>query len=196
MRFCLTEKLYNNTTWMAVALCAFFSVAKDVANVNDIMDSKTSFKLICQLKASNGPNDLSVKPRHIYWPSKEDLMMSLQGGSIWLSYIRSGSFPDWLYDCTCIKVSFKTNFHGLKVQKCGLRLLYQHSEVNFKKIIRDCMKSMTDSSSFLNQIKIKNRNRKMRSWIESQLGEIYPHHKDQRCQSNLLVINNYDYLLS
>ena len=178
------------------ALCALFSVAKDVANVNDIMDSKTSFKLICQLKASNGPNDLSVKPRHIYWPTKEDLMMSLQGGSIWLSYIRSGSFPDWLYDCTCIKVSFKTNFHGLKVQKCGLRLLYQHSEVNFKKIIRDCMKSMTDSSSFLNQIKIKNRNRKIRSWIESQLGEIYPHHKDQRCQSNLLVINNYDYLLS
>ena len=181
---------------MAVALCAFFSVAKDVANVNDIMDSKTSFKLICQLKASNGPNDLSVKPRHIYWPTKEDLMMSLQGGSIWLSYIRSGSFPDWLYDCTCIKVSFKTNFHGLKVQKCGLRLLYQHSEVNFKKIIRDYMKSMTDSSSFLNQIKIKNRNRKIRSWIESQLGEIYPHHKDQRYQSNLLVINNYDYLLS
>ena len=183
---------------MAVALCALFSVAKDVANVNDIMDSKTSFKLICQLKASNGPNDLSVKPRHIYWPTKEDLMMSLQGGSIWLSYIPRGSFPDWLYDCTCIKVSFKTNFHGLKVQKqkCGLRLLYQHSEVNFKKIIRDYMKSMTDSSSFLNQIKIKNRNRKIRSWIESQLGEIYPHHKDQRCQSNLLVINNYDYLLS
>ena len=63
---------------MGVALCALFSVAKDVANVNDIMDSKTSFKLICQLTASNGPNDLSVKPRHIYWPTKEDLMVSLQ----------------------------------------------------------------------------------------------------------------------
>ena len=63
---------------MGVALCALFSVAKDVANVNDIMDSRTSFKLICHLKASNGPNDLSVKPRHIYWPTKEDLMMSLK----------------------------------------------------------------------------------------------------------------------
>ena len=63
---------------MGVALCALFSVAKDVANVNDIMDSQTSFKLICQLKASNGPNDLSVKPHHICWPTKEDLMVSLQ----------------------------------------------------------------------------------------------------------------------
>ena len=178
MRFCLTRKLYNDTTWMGVALCALFLVAKDELDVNDIMDLKTSFKLICHLKASNGPNDLSVKPRHIYWPTKEDLMMSLQRGSIWLSYILRGSFPDWLYDCTCIKVSFKINIHGLKVQKCGLRLLYQHYEVNFKKIIRDCMKSMTDSSSFLNQMKIKNRKRKMRSCIKSQLGEIYPHHKD------------------
>ena len=59
-------------------MCSFFSCKGYVANVNDIMDSKTSFKLICQLKASNGPNDLSVKPRHIYWPTKEDLMVSLQ----------------------------------------------------------------------------------------------------------------------
>ena len=140
MRFCLTRKLYNNTTWMGVALCALFSVAKDVANVNDIMDSKTSFKLICQLKASNGPNDLSVKPRHIYWLTKEDLMISLLGGLIWLTYIPRGSFPDWLYDSDYINVSFETNCSYLKVQNCGLRLLYQRSVEEFK----NCMKSESD----------------------------------------------------
>ena len=144
MRFCLTEKLYNNATWMAVALCALFSVAKDVANVNDIMDSKTSFKLICQLKASNGPNDLSVKPRHIYWPTKEDLMISLLGGLIWLTYIPRGSFPDWLYDCDYINVSFETNCSYLKVQNCGLRLLYQRSVEEFKNCVKNCMKSESD----------------------------------------------------
>ncbi|KAF3953508.1 hypothetical protein CMV_021059 [Castanea mollissima] len=160
--FSLTRKLNNSSTWMGVALCAVFSVHKGWANLNDVMDSKSSYKLICHLKASNG---LSVKPRHIYWPTKEDLMLSLLGGFTWLTYIPRGSFPDWLYDCASIKFSFKTNCHGLKVQKCGLRLLYQNSVEKFK----NCMNSKFDISAILNQKKIENRNRKMRSLIRNEL---------------------------
>ena len=111
-----------------------------MASLIDIMDSISSYKLICHLEASNGPNDLSVKPRHIYWLTKEDLMISLLGGLIWLTYIPRGSFPDWLYDCDYINVSFETNCSYLKVQNCGLRLLYQRSVEEFK----NCMKSESD----------------------------------------------------
>ncbi|KAF3957224.1 hypothetical protein CMV_017747 [Castanea mollissima] len=162
--FSLTRKLNNNSTWMGVALYAVFSIQKGWANLNDVMDSKSSYKLICHLKASNG---LSVKPRHIYWPTKEDLMLSLLGGFTWLTYIPRGSFPDWLYDCASIKFSFKTNCRGLKVQKCGLHLLYQNSVEKFK----NCMNSKFDISSILNQKKIENRNRKMRSLIWNELWE-------------------------
>nr|XP_023903894.1 uncharacterized protein LOC112015694 [Quercus suber] len=164
VRVRLTRKLHNRSTWMGVALCALFSVRKDVANLNDIMDSKSSYKLICHLEASNG---LSVKPRHIYWPTKEDLMMSLLGGFTWLTYISRGSFPDWLYDCASIKFSFMTNCLGLKVQKCGLRLLYQNSVEKFK----NCVNSKSDISAILNQKRIENRNRKMRSLIRNELGK-------------------------
>ncbi|KAF3950460.1 hypothetical protein CMV_023791, partial [Castanea mollissima] len=162
--FSLTRKLNNSSTWMGVALCAVFSIQKGWANLNDVMDSKSSYKLICHLIASNG---LSVKPRHIYWPTKEDLMMSLQGGFTWLTYIPRGSFPDWLYDCASIKFSFETNCLGLKVQKCGLRLLYQNSVEKFK----NCMNSKSDISAILNEKKIENINRKMRSLIRNELGK-------------------------
>ena len=163
---------------MGVALCAVFSIDKDVANPNDVMDSKSSYKLICHLKASNG---LSVKPRHIYWPTKEDLKMTLLGKFTWLTYIPRGSFPDWLCDCASVKFSFKTNCHGLKVQKCGLRVLYQNSVEKFK----NCMNSKSDISAILNQKKLENENRKMRSLIRNELGK-----------NDTPVINNYVVFLS
>ena len=148
MTFRLTRRLHNRSTWLGVALCAVFLVTNDVASLIDIMDSISSYKLICHLEASNGlvllSNGLSVKPRHIYWPTKEDLMISLLGGLIWLTYIPRGSFPDWLYDCDYINVSFETNCSYLKVQNCGLRLLYQRSVEEFKNCVKNCMKSESD----------------------------------------------------
>ncbi|KAF3952521.1 hypothetical protein CMV_021928 [Castanea mollissima] len=149
--FRLTRELQNRSTWLGVALCAVFLVTTDVAILNDIMDSISSCKLICHLQASNG---LSVKPRHIYWPTKENLMMSLLGGFTWLTYIPRGSFPNWLYDCAFIKVSFETTCHDLKVQKSGLRLLYQDSVEEFK----NCMKSESDFLGILDQKKTENIN--------------------------------------
>ena len=181
----LTRKLHNRCTWLGVALCAVFFVTEDVASLvaslnDDIMDSISSCKLICHLKASNG---LSVKPRHIHWPTKENLMMSVLGGGFtWLTYIPRGSFPDWLYDCASIKFSFKTNCHYLKVQNCGLCPLYQHSVEEFK----NCMKS--ESAEFLgilDQKKTENINRKIWSGIQNAIRK-----------TDTLVINNYVVFLS
>ena len=178
MTFRLTRELQNRSTWLGVALCAVFLVTTDMAILNDIMDSISSCKLICHLQASNG---LSVKPRHIYWPTKEHLMMSVLGGFTWLTYIPRGSFPDWLYDCDFIKVSFETNCHDLKVQKSGIRLLYQDSVEEFK----NCMKSESDFLGILDQKKTQNINRQMWSGIQNQIRK-----------TDALVINNYVVFLS
>ncbi|KAF3948949.1 hypothetical protein CMV_025115 [Castanea mollissima] len=183
--FRLTRKLHNESTWLGVALCAVFFVTKDVASLIDIMDSISSYKLICHLEASNGPNDLSVKPRHIYWPTKEDLKISLLGGLTWLTYIPRGSFPDWLYDCVYIKVSFETNCSYLKVQNCGLRLLYQDSVEEFKNCVKNCMKSESDFLGIHDQKKTENINKKTRSWIQNELGKNDPLGFDRCIYNNL-----------
>ena len=145
------------------------------------MDSISSFKLICHLQASNG---LSVKPRHIHWPTAENLMMSMLRrlvGFTWLTYIPRDSFPDWLYDCASIKFSFKTNCHYLKVQNCGLCPLYQHSVEEFK----NCMKSESEFLGILDQTKTENINRKIWSGIQNVIRK-----------TDTLVINNYVVFLS
>ena len=167
---------------MGLALCALFEVDKDVTDVDYIVNSKNSYSLICHLETKIG----SVKPRHIYCPTQQHLMLSHLGGFIWLSYIPHGSFPDWLYDYD-VTVSFTTNCLGLISQKCGLRPLFQHDdEEDFKKIINHCENSMPDVSLRINQIKNENKERKTRSWIENQLRKIDPH--------PMRVINNYEYL--
>ncbi|KAL4594440.1 hypothetical protein ACB092_12G021100 [Castanea dentata] len=160
--FRLTRELQNRSTWLGVALCAVF--LEDVGSLNGIMDSISSLKLICHVQASNG---LSVKPRHIHWPTKENRMMSVLRrlvGFTWLTYIPRESFPDWLYDCASIKFSFKTNRHYLEVWKCGLRLLYQHSVEEF-----NCIKSKYESLGILDQKKTENINRKIWSYIQIEI---------------------------
>ena len=187
MTFRLARKFLNRSAWLGFALCAVFLVTKDVASLIDIMDSISSYKLICHLEASNGPNDLSVKPLHIYWPTKEELMILLLGGLTWLTYIPRGSFPDWLYDCDYIKVSFETNCSYLKVQNCGLRLLYQDdlSVEEFKNCVKNRMKSDFDFFGIHDQKKTEKINKEMRSWIQNELGKNDP-----------LVSNNYVVFLS
>ena len=168
---------------MGLALCALFEVDKDVTDVDYIVNSKNSYSLICYLENKIG----SVKRRHIYWPTQQHLMLSQLGGFIWLSYIPHGSFPDGLYDCHYVTVSFTTNCLGLKAQKCGLRPLYRHGdEEDFKKIINHCENSVPDVSLRINQMMNENIERSGRSWIEKELLKIDPH--------PMRVINNYKYL--
>jgi hypothetical protein len=177
VRFRLSRKWYNRDTRMGLALCALFEVDKDVTDVDYIVNSKNSYSLICHLENKIG----SVKPRHIYWPTQQHLMLSQLGGFIWLSYIPHGSFPDWLYDCDYVTVSFTTNCFGLTAQKCGLRPLYQHDdEEDFKKIINLCENSVPNDSLRI----IENRERITRSQIENELRQI----------DLMQVINNNEYL--
>nr|POE99873.1 hypothetical protein CFP56_35518 [Quercus suber] len=147
------QNLCSDNTWIGFALYACFEFNENQNSILDILDSEGSYNLICHLETKIG----SVKPRHIYCPTKKDLMLLQLGGFIWFSYIPPGSLPDWLNHCIHAKFSFATNCPGLTVQKCGLHPLYKHTvqecslrlnklcEITSKEILTHNVKLLSDN---------------------------------------------------
>jgi len=118
---------------MGLALCVSFKIDMNGNAALDIEDSETSYNLICPLEASIECGE----PLHVYCLSREHLKKLLKSrGFIWLSYIPRGSFQDSLNQCSWTEASISIDCIGLTGQKCGLRLLYKHDEVEFKETIR------------------------------------------------------------
>ena len=90
----------------------------------DILDSDTSPDLICHLETNIG----GVRPLRGYRLTKENLVMLQQGGCILLSY----RGRNCLNQFNCIKASFTTDCPGLKMEVCGLRLLYNYELEEFE----------------------------------------------------------------
>ena len=167
----LFRDLCSDNTWTGFALCAFFELNEDQNSILDILDSETSYDLICQFETNIG----SVKPRHIYCPTKKDLMLSQTGGFFWLFYIPRGSLPDWLNHCFRAKFSIATNCPGLTAQNFGLLPLYKHTgqkcchdssyklcDREFKEILTCNVKSLSDNWSFIWRLTIANTNRRQK----------------------------------
>ena len=127
----IPPNVYNDRTWMGLAVCVSVAVEANPDAILDIHDSETSYNLICHLETSIE----CVEPLHVHHISKEDIKLLQQGGFIWLSYIPRGSFQDSLNQCCGIEASVAIDCLGL-VQKCGFHLLYKHDEVEFKQTIR------------------------------------------------------------
>jgi hypothetical protein len=66
---------------------------------------------------------------------------------MWLFYIPRRSLPDWLNQSSFIMASILSSSPSLEVQNCELRLVFRHSEVEFKEVIRHCIASLAGSSS-------------------------------------------------
>ncbi|KAK9995038.1 hypothetical protein SO802_024741 [Lithocarpus litseifolius] len=133
LRIPLPPNLFDDSTWMGLALCISFEVNVNEAAALNIEDSETSYYLICHLEASIE----CVEPLHVYCLTGEHLKKLLQlGGFNWLFYISHGSFRDSLNQCTWIEAKIGIDYPDLTLQKCGLHLLYQHEEAEFKETIR------------------------------------------------------------
>lgn len=130
----LPPNVYNDSTWMGLALFASVAVEAYPTTILDTQNSETSYSLVCHLETSIQ----CVEPLHVHHITKEDLKLLQQGGFIWLSYIPHDSFTESLNQCSQIEASVTINCPGL-VQKCGFHLLYKHDEVDFKETIRQCM---------------------------------------------------------
>ena len=53
-----------------------------------------------------------------------------------------------LNQCDHMKASFVSDLPGVIVQKCGLRLLYQHDELQFERELQHCNTSMSRYQDF------------------------------------------------
>ena len=123
--------MYNDSTWIVLALFASVAVEANPTTILDIQNLETSYSLVCHLETSNE----CVEPLHVHHITKEDLKLLQQGGFVWLSYIPHDSFKESLNQCSRSKASVTINFPGL-VQKCGFHLFYKHDVVEFKETIR------------------------------------------------------------
>jgi hypothetical protein len=137
----LPPNLYDDPTWMGLALCVFLSVQEHC--------TIPACSLICLLETAID----SLQPPHIYCLTKEDLMLLPLGGFIWLSYIPRGSFPNRLNQSSFIEVSIASDYQGLTVKRCGFRLLYKNEEIEFKETIgrlsqtRDVIDQLTTANA-------------------------------------------------
>ena len=145
----------NDSTWMGLVLCAYFAIDVNPTAHFDILDSDTPYDLIYHLETNVG----SVKPLDAYHLTKENLKMLQQGGCILLSYERRGSFQNCRNQVNCIKASFTTNCPGLKVEKCGLRLLYHYDLEEFEQTISKSMNSLPNDCDLIHQLTTDDVNR-------------------------------------
>jgi hypothetical protein len=130
----IPPNLYNDNNWMGLALCACFSFGGDLKTILDTWTSKIRHFLHCQFRT----NDLDdffgacgTSRAEIVW------LISL-GRFIWIYYVPGEPFKDMLRQCSHIEASFVSDWPGVTVQKCGLRLLYQHDQVEFEQKLKHC----------------------------------------------------------
>ncbi|XP_062110768.1 uncharacterized protein LOC133822445 [Humulus lupulus] len=147
----LPTTLLFDDNWIGLALCAYFSDL-DPQQPNACMDNlntgEFSHHLICHLQTET----VNLEHPHVYQTTNEEFRyLDHEGRFIWLSYIPREWFSDeQLNDCSVIEASFVSDStRRLHVEKCGLRLLFQHDEDEFKKTIAHCMKSSSQNEDLV-----------------------------------------------
>ena len=140
---------------MGLVLCAYFAIDENPTTHFDILDSDFTYSLVYHLQTNVG----SVRPLIGYRLTKENLVMLQQGGCILLSYEGRGSFQNCLNQVSCIKASFRADCPGLKVEKCGLRLLYHYDLEEFEQTISHSMNSSFYDWEIFHQLPTDDGNR-------------------------------------
>ena len=120
-------KLYYDSNWLGLTLCASFLIPKDQ---KDGIIAKSSHFLSCQFQTSKAGLDDQIL---VYRTTDEENQWLLRGlnGHIWIFYIPGKSFKHVFHQGSHIEASFVSNWLGVTVQKCGFRLLYKHDRVQF-----------------------------------------------------------------
>ncbi|KAH7514282.1 hypothetical protein FEM48_Zijuj11G0072100 [Ziziphus jujuba var. spinosa] len=130
----LPPNIYSDSSWTGLALCAYFS---------DFQHQEIHHNLTCQMKTEK----VGVKFLHEYEITNEELKKLDGGQFMWLSYIPCLWFSDRLKHSCLIEASFACERQEISAYKCGLRLLYQHDEDEFRQTISHRMAILADSIS-------------------------------------------------
>lgn len=151
----IPESMCQDSDWMGLFLCAYFSVNNSPTTNLGNPDSTISHHLICHLQ----PDVASQEPfLHVHRTSKEEFMwLYTKGGFIWLFYIPLGSFPDWSNQSSCMEASIISDWPGLIVQKCGLRFFHaRDDQEEFEKLVFRC-RLVSENRDFLPPLAVGNK---------------------------------------
>jgi hypothetical protein len=106
--------------------------------------------LYCQVRTSvAGVNDEILACQ----TSKVEIMwLNNLGRFIWISYVPGEPFKNMLRQCSRIEGLFVSDWPGVMVQECGLRLLYQRDLEEFEQKLKQCNVLISDHSDFARRI--------------------------------------------
>ena len=126
MKIDLSNVFFNDSKWMGLVLCAYFSSDKHQAAIIEDPNSSISHHLICILETDLAGPELGI---HVHRTIKEEFTwLDTEGGFLWLCYIPCCPFLDRFNQCSCIKASFISDWPGIVVQKCGLSFYHMHDD--------------------------------------------------------------------
>jgi hypothetical protein len=122
---------------------------------------------------------------------KEILWLTSLGRFIWIAYVPAGQLliDSMFSQGSRIEASFVSDWPGVTVQKCGLRLLYDHDQVEFVQNLKHCNALIFEHSDSLRQL-MDDRG----LTVHPSLFHLRIFERPARpCKSDLLV-RNYEYV--
>ena len=129
----IPPNLYEDNNWLGLALYASILIPRDQENA---VSANSSHFLYCQFQTSKASLDNQILVCRT--TNEEKNWLDLLFGLIWISYIPGEALKDMLHQCGHIKASFVSDWPSVMVQKCGLRLLYQHDRLQFEQQLKHC----------------------------------------------------------
>ena len=142
----IPPNLYEDKNWLGLALYASILIPRDQENA---VSANSSHFLYCQFQTSKASLDNQILVCRT--TDEENNWLHLFFGLIWISYIPGEALKYMLHQCGHIKASFVSDWPSVMVQKCGLRLLYQHDLSQFEQQLKHCNASISAHRDFICQ---------------------------------------------
>ncbi|KAL4600210.1 hypothetical protein ACB092_11G181800 [Castanea dentata] len=132
----LPSNLYHDNDLMGLILYASFSFHGNPDIILNYLTSGISHFLYCQFQTITA----NVFDTIIACDANAEAITWIINLSefIWISYIPGEPLKEMLQHSSDIKATFVSDWPDMMVQKCALRLLYQHDQVRFKQELRHC----------------------------------------------------------
>ena len=159
----LPPNLYLDINWTGFVVYAFFSIQGDSHAILEIMRSRIPQYIYVQFQTSTV--DLDDK---IFGSSSIIGAMWLYnlGGFIWISYFPGEYIKDVLQLCSDMEASFVSEWPGVIVKKCGLRLLYQRDLEQFNQKLKHCEALYSGYQDSLEQSRTAREKKKMQNPVK------------------------------
>ena len=147
----IPPNLWDDNKCMGLALCASFSMGGDQDTIIDNLVSEIPHFLYCQFGTTvSSLDDESFACQ----TSRAEIMWLInQGGFIWISYVPCERVKNMFRQYSHIEASFVSDWPGVTVQKCALRLLYQLDQVPFEQNLKQCNVLIYENSNSVRQFR-------------------------------------------